>query len=160
MKAVDVRIKKLLPMRVARFHALGSRPEQEAWARLREWAGPQGLLKDATTHPVFGFNNPGPTPTSSDSGYELWIRIAPEMRVETGIKTLDFSGGWYAVATHYGLPNPDAWMRLLTWVRNSPYHHRPTHELEHPHDPLATESEMVFDLCLPVEIEVVKHLAA
>ena len=151
MTELDVRIERLAPMRVACFHALGRSPEQEAWGTLRAWAEPRGLLKDATAHPELGYNNPSPSRPGEGYGYEFWIRIGPEMLVESGIETLDFPGGWYAVTTCRGFPNPDIWMRLLGWVRSSAHRHRPTRELERPHNPLAPESEMVLDLYRPVE---------
>ncbi|MBI5384168.1 MAG: GyrI-like domain-containing protein [Verrucomicrobia bacterium] len=151
MSELQVRVERLAPMRVARFRAFGRSPEPEAWARLRTWAEPCGLLKDNAAHPVFGFNNPSPSPGLEEYGYEFWIRIAPEAQVERGIETLDYPGGWHAVTTQHGFPNPDVWMQLLEWVRRSPHRHRRTHELERPHNPLAAEAEMVFDLYLPVE---------
>jgi DNA gyrase inhibitor GyrI len=150
MNEIEVRLEKLAPMRMARFHASGRGPEAEAWEKLRAWAEPRGLLKNTEAHPVFGFNNPGPSKAGEDYGYEFWIRIAPETPVEIGVETLDFPGGWYAVTTVRGHPNPEIWMRLFEWVRRGPHRYRQTHELEHPHNPLAPESEMVFDLYLPV----------
>ncbi len=138
-------------MRVARFHARGRSPEAEAWAALRAWAEPRGWLSQAAAHPVFGFNSPGPTRPGDDYGYEFWLRLEPETLVESGIETRDFPGGWFAVTTCSGPPAPGVWMQLLEWVRQSEYRHRPTHELERPHDPLAAEAELVFDLCLPIE---------
>ena len=148
----EVRIERLPPMRVARFHAFGRTPEAEAWTRVRAWAEPRGLLQDAAAHPVFGFNNPGPSrPGQEEYGYEFWIRIEPELLVESGVGTLDFCGGWYAVVTHPGPPNPGIWMQLLDWARANSHRHRRTHELERPQDPLASESDLVFDLYLPIE---------
>jgi predicted enzyme related to lactoylglutathione lyase/DNA gyrase inhibitor GyrI len=147
---LNVRVEKLEPMRVARFHARDHHPEALAWTRLREWAEPQGLLKDPAAHPIFGFNNPGPSAPSDEYGYEVWIRIDVEMAVAGGVEALEFPGGWYAALTHAGLPNPEVWMQLLNWVRCSPHAHRHAHELEHPRNPLAPESERVFDLYLPI----------
>lgn len=151
MKAIEVRLEKLVTMRVARFHAVGQNPEHEAWTKLHAWAEPRGLLSAATAQPVFGFNSPSPSKPGEDYGYEFWIRIEPEMQVESETETLDFPGGWYAVTTVRGFPNPDIWMRLFQWVRNSSHPYRRTHELEHPHNPMASEAEMIFDLCLPIE---------
>ncbi len=148
---LDVRIEKLPPMHVARFHKFGPSPEPGAWAELRAWAEPRGLLNDATAHPVFGFNNPSPAAGSEDYGYEFWIRIDPGTGVDADTETLDFPGGWYAVTTLRGPPSPGIWMQLLESVGSGSQHYRRTHELERPHNPLAPVSEMVFDLYLPVE---------
>ena len=151
MSEIELRIEKLARMRVARFHALGSSPEQSAWEKLLKWAEPRGLLKDIAAHPVFGFNNPSPKQGGEEYGYEFWIQIGPDMQIESGIETLDFPGGWYAVTTVRGPPNLDIWMQLFQCVRKSPHAYRRTHELERPHNPLAPEAEMVFDLCLPIQ---------
>ncbi len=148
---LEVRIETIPPMRVARFHALGKSPEQEAWGKLRAWAELRGLLEDAVAHPVFGFNNPSPSKANEDYGYEFWIRITPEMQVESNVETINVPGGCYAVTTVRGFPGPRVWMQLLEWVRRSPHRYRPAHELERPHNPLASESEMLFDLYLPIE---------
>lgn len=120
--------------------------------RLLAWAEPRGLLRDTADHPVFGFNNPGPSRPGEEYGYEFWIRIYPSTSGSSEVETRDFPGGSYAVTTHHGFPNPEIWMRLLEWIRNSPHRQRPTHELEQPRNPLAAESEMVFDLYLPIEL--------
>ncbi len=151
MNSLEVRTEKLAPMRVARFHALGRSPEAEAWSKLRSWAEPLGLLEDAAAHPVFGFNNPSPSPSREEYGYEFWIRLGPETPDGGAVAAFEFPGGWYAVMTHRGFPNPGAWMQLLGWVRNSCHRHRQDHELEHPRNALALEPEVVFDLYLPID---------
>ncbi len=138
-------------MRLARFHAFSRSPERDAWSKLRAWADPRGLLREPATHPVLGFNNPSPTSGGAEYGYEFWIGLALETPAESGIGTVDFPGGWYAVTTHRGPPNPTIWMQLWEWVHRSPYRYRRTHELERLHDPLASEPEMVCDLYLPIE---------
>lgn len=148
---LEVRVEKLPPIRVARFHALGRSPESEAWARLRAWAKPRGLLQNCAANPVFGFNNPSPSQPDTEYGYELWIGIDPETQIESGVEIQNFSGGWYAVTTCQGLPNPAIWMQLFGWMQTCPHRHRSTHELERVHDPLAPESKMRFDLYLPIE---------
>ena len=151
MDRPDFRIEQLLPMRVARFHAHGRDPELEAWSRLRKWAEPRGLLADADRHPVFGFNNPGPSPGRDEYGYEFWIRIDPGAADGDRIETVDFPGGWYAVTTHDGFPRPDVWLQLFEAARRAACRYRAANELERPHDPLAPAADMVFDLYQPIE---------
>jgi DNA gyrase inhibitor GyrI len=62
MNTINVRIEKLEPMRVASVRVVSEHPEAEAWERLKAWAEPQGLLQNPQQHPVFGFNNPNPSP--------------------------------------------------------------------------------------------------
>jgi Methyltransferase domain len=54
------------------------------WTRHRAAKGrtaqsmPRGLLKDPEQHPVFGFNNPNPSPDRKQYGYEFWMRVGYE----------------------------------------------------------------------------------
>jgi DNA gyrase inhibitor GyrI len=148
---MEVRIEKLDPMRVAGVQVISASPEIEAWEQLRAWAGPKGLLDDVQKHPVFGFNNPAPSPGRKEYGYEFWIKIEQGVEVGGNVKEKEFPGGLYAVVTHRGFPNPQVWKALWDWVQSGKYRWRKTHELEKPLNPLAAESEMAFDLYLPVE---------
>jgi AraC family transcriptional regulator len=150
MSDLDVRIEELAPMRVARVRVVSESPEHDSWEKLKLWANARGYLGNTDEHPVFGFNNPGPSPDRKDYGYEFWIRIPPNTEPEGEIEMTDFPGGRYAVTTHKGFPNPEVWMRLWKWVASSPYEWRKTNELEKPHDPLAPPEEMAFDLYLPI----------
>jgi predicted transcriptional regulator YdeE len=90
----------------------------------------------------------------SEYGYEFWIKVDPEIEVAGQIQERLFDGGRYAVTTHHGPPTPEVWKDLWDWVQASPYRWRKTHELERPRNPLAPETELVFDLYLPIETEV------
>lgn len=151
MTEMKVRIENLGPLRVASVCVVSAHPETDAWEILRSWAEPLGLLENQNKHPIFGFNSPGPIPGQAEYGYEFWLKIDAETTVQGDIKTKEFSGGRYAVATHRGFPNPQVWRQLWFWVQSSPYKWRRIHELERPLNPLAPESEMVFDLYLPIE---------
>jgi DNA gyrase inhibitor GyrI len=151
MNTSKVRIEKLEPMRVASVRIVSEHPEAAAWQLLREWAEPRGLLKDLQQHPVFGFNNPNPSPDRKDYGYEFWIRVEPDAVSEGPVEVKDVTGGRFAVMTHRGCPNPQAWKRIWQWVQDNGFHWRKTHELERLLDPLAREDEMTSDLYLPIE---------
>ncbi len=159
---MDVRIEQLLPLRVASVRAVSEAPERDAWAKLRAWAEPRGLLEDLDTHPIFGFNNPNPSPERREYGYEFWIRIAPEDEAEGradpegDVELKDFPGGYYAVTTCrlQGDPRgsvPQIWRMLWDWVQASEFEWSGDHELERLHDPWAPEPEMMLDLFLPLE---------
>jgi DNA gyrase inhibitor GyrI len=147
---LDVRIEELEPMRIASVRVISESPEQDAWQKLKAWAGPKGYLEDPEEHPIFGFNNPNPSPDRRGYGYEFWIRVLPDEEPEGEIDIQDFVGGLYAVTTIKGLPNPEVWMSLWNWIQSSPYEWRKTNELERAHDPLAPQDEMMFDLYLPI----------
>jgi AraC family transcriptional regulator len=126
MSDIEVRIVKLPPMRMASVHGFGKEPENAAHAKLKAWAGPKGYLKDLAHHRVFGFNNPNPSPSSPNYGYELWITVGPEVQPEEDVRIGDFRGGLYAVTRvlEQGDPYqtiPSAWKRLYNWCENSKY---------------------------------------
>ena len=153
MTDLEPRIERLEPTRVAWVRAVGSSPELEAWSRLERWAGPAGLLRDPVRHPVFGFNNPSPSPGRPEYGYELWVAIDADTRPPEDIGVKQFDGGLYAVTScKVGPDMPERWKALLRWVQTSPHKwRRGTHELERIQDPQAPPSELVLDLCLPLE---------
>ncbi len=155
MTDLQPQIVTLPPMRVAAFLATGLQPESEAWGHLRAWAEPRGLLEDPLRHPVFGFNNPSPSPDRPDYGYELWIRVDPDTTMESGIEAKDFPGGRYAVTRCKLISDPrgsvlDMWHALWDWVQDSPHEWRQTHELEQVVDPNTAEDDMELDLYLPI----------
>jgi DNA gyrase inhibitor GyrI len=154
MPDLAVRIVKLEPMTVASARAVGQSPEPQAWEELRAWAEPKGLLDDLDKHPVFGFNNPNPSPESKEYGYEFWISVEPGEKPEGDVEIKQFPGGWYAVTSCRltGEPNVlETWKLLWEWVQSSEYQWRRTHELERPKDPTAPEDKLELELYLPIE---------
>jgi DNA gyrase inhibitor GyrI len=156
MSDLAVRIVRLPPMRVACVRVISAIPERDAWEKLQAWAKPKGLLANLEQHPVFGFNNPNPTPQSRQYGYEFWIAVGPEIGPEGEIEVTGFAGGLYAVTTCRLKGDPqgtvqEIWMKLWSWVQASKYRWRRTHELEKPHDPSAAEQDLVLELYLPIE---------
>jgi DNA gyrase inhibitor GyrI len=143
-------------MRVATARAVGRAPEEEAWARLQAWAAPRGLLRAPDQHPVFGFNLPGPDPEQLVHAYEFWIRVDDSLPLEGDIELKDFPGGLYATATCRRFRDPagsvpTVWRTLWEHVQCGPYRWRPSHDLQHPRNPLAPEADQVLDLYLPIE---------
>src|SRR5512136_1885712 len=103
MSQLDVRTVKLEPMRVASAYGFGPEPEGIASSKLNAWAKPKGLLGDQEHHPTFGFNNPNPSPSSPNYGYELWMQVGPDAQPEGDITIKNFPGGLYAVTRFTGL---------------------------------------------------------
>ena len=156
MTDLDVRIESLDPMWVASAHAIGERPERAAWEVLGGWAARHGLLEKPDSHPVYGFNNPSPTPDSPEYGYEFWIRVDPDTEPDPGVQVKEFAGGLYAVAECKLIDDPrgtvaQVWMALWEWVEESEYSWRRTHELEKHLRPGAPLEETVLELFLPIE---------
>lgn len=154
MSELEVRIERLEPMRMASIRVVSDTPERDAWYKMREWAEPLGLLEDIEKNPVFGFNNPGPTPDLRQYGYEFWIRIESDIEPTGEIQVIDFPGGLYAVTKCSLLGDPnilETWKMLWQWVLTSKYEHRRTHELEKHLNPLSPEEDLILDLYLPIE---------
>jgi AraC family transcriptional regulator len=154
MSDLDVEIVFLEPMRVASIRAFGKSPERQAWQKLCAWAEPKGYLDRLAEHPVFGFNNPGPSPDSSEYGYEFWISVSGDEKSGGGIEIKEFPGGFYAVTSCrlFGDPNiMQTWQLLWDWLQASELQWRETHELERPRDPMADEQALEFELYLPIE---------
>jgi len=78
LTGLDVRIEELEPMRVASVRAVSESPEHDAWEKLESWADAKGYLGNVEEHPIFGFNNPNPSPDRKDYGYEFWLRVPPD----------------------------------------------------------------------------------
>lgn len=162
MKEFEVKIMKLKPMSVASVQAIGTTPENDAWAKMRAWAEPKGLLEDLEKHPVFGFNNPNPSPDKKEYGYEFWISVEPDVETGGDIKIKEFEGGLYAVTTctlKEELESEffqkegylESWKKLVDWVKSSKYAYGKHQCLEKTHDPKASEEELVLDLYCPIE---------
>lgn len=154
---LDVRIITLEPMRVASVRAIGKSPENDAWAKMQSWADEKGLLDNLEKHPVFGFNNPDPSPDKEEYGYEFWIKIDSEIQPEGDINVKDFKGGLYAVTTTRLIIDPEsniipAWKKLATWVKKSSKYDFGAHQwLEKALNPRASPENLVLDLYCPIK---------
>jgi AraC family transcriptional regulator len=159
MDELDVRIIRLEPMRVASFHAFGASPENDAAAKLVEWAKPKGYLDDPEKHRIFGFDNPIPSAGSPNYGYEYMIEIEDDAEPEDNVISKTFEGGLYAVTRCEVNENPydiipDKWMKLYEWVEdNSPYQIGPrqSHEEHVAPFPFKVTDNFTIDLYLSIE---------
>lgn len=125
MENIDVRFLELPAMNIVSFHGFGAEPEGIALSAMFEWAAKHEYFQLENTR-CFGFNNPDPTPGSSNYGYEVWLLIPERLSVEDRPVQL-FSGGLYAVTNCSGKVEeaesfiPSTWKKLVEWVENSPY---------------------------------------
>jgi len=157
MSDIDVRIVALPPMRVASFWGFGPEPEGLAWEKLNAWARPRGMLEDADKHPLFGFNNPDPSPGSPNYGYEVWIQVESQVQPDgAGEPRIEaFDGGLYAV-TRCEVPKAGfdvigrTWKRLVAWREDSPYRCGAHQWLERSVPTARQDLEFVLDLYLPI----------
>jgi len=162
MKELEVRIVKLEPMRVASVRAISKTPEHDAWEKMRMWAEPKGLLGDIEKNPVFGFNNPNPSPDREEYGYEFWIRVGPDVEADGDVQIKEFEGGLYAVITcklkeeleselFQNEGYLESWKKIVEWVKSSKYKFGEQQCLEKAHDPEASEEELILDLYCSIE---------
>jgi AraC family transcriptional regulator len=136
MNDKDVRIVRLEPLRVARFHGFGATPEDIAWKKLAAWAEPRGLLDYTDSHRIFGFNNPNPGPGSPNYGYEFWITVTEQETAGESVEIVNYLGGLYAVATAicrepWGDVIGATWRNLVAWREQSRYRGNHHQWLEH-----------------------------
>jgi DNA gyrase inhibitor GyrI len=155
MTSTNVQLTRLEPMRIASAYGFGTNPEELAWRTMVTWAKPRGLLEDLTLHPIFGLNNPYPSPTSPKYGYEFWIRIGPELEPVGEIRIGEFLGGPYAVCRcevngHPETAIPAGWKLLADWCRDNNhalgYHHDLEKFLTNPDD----VDHLIMELCCPI----------
>jgi len=148
MKALEVRIVDLAPMRVACAHGFGGGPEEKADEKIQAFIVERGL----TDFQRFGFNNPNPSPGSPNYGYDIWVTVGPHVQGTDEIEIQTFEGGLYAVTRFEGLQNIGAvWQALVNWRDESLYQeacHQWLEALLTPSD-VAME-EYIFDLYLPI----------
>ena len=151
MNTLDVRIVTLDPMTVASVQAFGPSPEAAAWQKLIAWAEPRGLLAGPDRPRIFGFNNPSPSPSSPNYGYEFWIEVGPELQADD-VQIKPFDGGLYAVARCQGVDNiTSTWKQLVAWLAASPYrqaHHQWLEEHITATD--GAPDELILDLYAPI----------
>lgn len=161
-KEIQVEIVQLDPMTVASVQAISKSPEDDAWKKLVAFAEPKGLLKDLKKNPIFGFNTPDPSKGKEEYGYEFWIRIDPEMKLEEGVKKKKFDGGLYAVTRcnltkeasspflqEHGLL--ESWVKLKEWVNLSEYKMGKHMCLEKSVNPNKPDEDLLLDLYWPIE---------
>jgi len=151
MSEIEVRIQNLEPMRVASAHGFGENPEEQAWTKLLTWARSQGY-EDLGKHRFFGFNNPNPSPSSPNYGYEQWMTFGEGAKPGEGIEFKEFTGGLYAVTRCEGLQHiTEIWKQLVVWREESKYKEAHHQWLEECFTPKATQLEdYVFDLYAPI----------
>jgi AraC family transcriptional regulator len=124
--------------------------------KLEAWAQPRGYLADTPERRIFGFNNPEPSPGSTNYGYELWIVVGQDVSSNSEATVKDFGGGLYAV-TRCDVKDPgkdiqQAWMKLVAWCENSPYR-MARHQCLEEHIVMPSAhppQQFVLDLYLPI----------
>ncbi len=143
MSDLDVRIVEMAPMRVASAHGFGQNPEEIAWKKILDFAQAQGL--DTGEARFFGFNNPNPSPSSPNYGYEQWMTVGPEVEAVGDIVIREVPARRYVVTHFKGLENiTRMWQELVLWFEESPYQ-KPPHWNECLEELLTPPPNVPFD---------------
>ncbi len=151
---LDVQFIRLMPMRVVSFHAISESPEDDAWKKLREWAEPKGYFEDLEKNPIYGFNNPNPTPGKKEYGYEFWIVVDPDFKSdEVIIKDVPES---FNVVTRCLVEDPvrdisDAWKKILDWIKKYKIKIAGECGLEKVIIPSHSGEGFILDIYIPIE---------
>lgn len=114
----NVRIIHLPPCTVAACSYVGENPENNAQELLKDFVVRNNLYEIKPDARVFGFNSPCPTPDKPVYGYEYWVTIPDDMKVEKPYVKKYFQGGLYA-AHMITLGNFHEWQWLSDWVKGN-----------------------------------------
>lgn len=147
---LDVRIVKLVPVKVAYYRGYGVNPEREAWIPITEWlladakepyfkqfgtypdakellkyAEINNLYKPPKNRRYFGFDNPLRTEDNPEYGYEVWVTVNEGEKEDDKVKFKDFKGGLYAVTRAKKSTKSliETWQKLFKWLETSGYKH-------------------------------------
>lgn len=153
-ETLDVKIVQLPAMRVACVNGFGEEPEGIAFAKMREYMQAHGMRSDDGSARLFGYNNPNPTPGSSNYGYDVWVTVGPEIQSEGEVKVFDFPGGLYAVLRIKPVTGEEIfenWQKLVAWREQSQYRGASHQWLEEHIGDVALEfPDLVMDLYMPI----------
>jgi len=151
---LEVQFIRLQPMRVVSFQAISESPENEAWAKLREWAEPKGYFDDLERNPIYGFNNPNPSPGKKEYGYEFWLVVNPDFKSdEVEVKDVPES---FNVVTRCNVEDParditEAWKKILQWIKKHKIKFAGRCGIEKVIVPSHSGEGFILDIYIPVE---------
>lgn len=120
----EIHVEALPAMRVARYRAVTTSPEEDAAERMGRWRADRGL---AGPYRHFGFDTEVPATAASSGmrGYEVWTTVPPTVEGDADVDVTDVPGGSYAALTirrPFDDPFrwiPAGWERLHAWVETN-----------------------------------------
>lgn len=116
-----IRLEKLKSMRVAYFYSFSEAPEEDAWQKMEIWAKEKGLFKKPSNIRIFG-RNVYPTENPEPHGYNYYITISPDIKMDKEVSVSIIPGGLYAVSRCEGFEEiSGTWAGLWKWVNESKY---------------------------------------
>lgn len=93
---MNIRILYLAPATVAACHYMGDNPEENAEKILARFIKESNLTALKPDFRMYGFNNPSPTKEMEQYGYEFFVTIPQDLKVEAPLMKKEFAGGLYA----------------------------------------------------------------
>ncbi len=161
MENLPIKIVSLAPMTIASVRAISKTPEQDAWQKMKQLLDLNRIDITNDQHPIFGFNNPDPTPEQPEYGYEFWVKLDPSIKDLPEGVIKEFPGGLYAVCPcnlsqenqspfmqEHGML--ESWFLLNKWVQLSEFVPGNHQWLEKQRSPPDTEGEILLDLYFPI----------
>ncbi|MFX1388247.1 MAG: effector binding domain-containing protein [Promethearchaeota archaeon] len=123
---------ELHQMKVLSFHSWGEYigdPEIKTLQKLKDWLKKSKTSIDPTKHQIFGFDNPVPQVNEKGEqyaskenpyGYEVWITIPNDFKLEGDLNIKKVKAGLYAVISIKNAMNiGHGWKSLFDWISNS-----------------------------------------
>ncbi|MCE7746100.1 MAG: ArsR family transcriptional regulator [Candidatus Heimdallarchaeota archaeon] len=159
---LEVQFIRLLPMRVVSFQAVSETPENDAWKKLREWAEPKEYFDDLDKNPIYGFNNPDPSPGKKEYGYEFWLVVDQDFTSdEVTVKDVPES---FNVVTRCNVEDPardigEAWKKILQWIKKHKIKMAGRCGIEKVIVPSHSGEGFILDIYIPVEEDSIRNLS-
>jgi len=161
MHKFPVEIKSLPTMKVASVRAISQTPENDAKAILDKYIKKHNLMDDPESHPIFGFNNPDPTPGHKEYGYEFWIKIDSIAETEADVIIKEIPSALYVVkeCNLFDESNSEffkahgfleSWSQLSQWVKESDYQEGSHQGLEKALNHGAEFEDLQLELYMPI----------
>lgn len=116
-----MRIIYVPPMHVASYHLKGKNQEKKVIQRINEFIISKDLKSKKPDFRRLSFNNPAGDESGASLGFEAWVSIPEDMKVESPLVKKEFQGGVYA-AKMIPFGEFQEWGNLWQWVMtNSDY---------------------------------------
>ena len=152
MKLTNIRTLTAGPFRVVAFRAHGTEPEGPAFAKLKAWAEPRGLLADQSGFLLLGRNDPPPVAGRPDYGYVYMLTVPEGYEAGGGVEVIELPRTTYVVVRARIADMGARWEALYRWAEGEGLTVTGHGLEEHLDLPGAVPpEEMLFDLWLPVE---------
>ncbi len=154
--SMQVRIEDRPPVRIAFLRHVGPYSDVHAtWRKLRDWAGPRGLLGPDV--PLVGVSHDNPATTSPERiRYDAGMAVDASVQPHGRINVQDLQGGTYAVVTHRGpyWKLPDIYSYIYNqWLPDSGYQpcDLPAYEVYRDSPDVTMAGDLLTDVCVPVQ---------